>query len=45
MFSLAETVLYQSAHFGFLNMSPGNVLGKVELAISIYFGAKTLPEL
>ena len=37
-FSLAETVLHQSAQVGFLDVSAGYVLGQVVgLAIRVYF--------
>lgn len=44
-FTLAEIVLCQSAQFGFLDMSTGNVFEQVGLAISVYFGVRTMPEL
>ena len=42
MFTLAETVLHQLVQFGFLDMSPSNVLGQVEPAIRVYFGVRQL---
>ena len=44
-FTLAEIVLCQSAQFGFLDMSTGNTSQQVGLAISVYFGVRTMPEL
>lgn len=37
LFALAETVLYQSAQFGFLGVSAGNVLRQTWPAIMVYF--------
>ena len=37
-FALAETILHQSAHFGFLYVSAGDALGQVRLACMVYFG-------
>lgn len=44
-FTSAEIVLGQSAQFAFLDMSTGNVFEQVGLAISVYFGVRTMPEL
>lgn len=37
MFALEQIDLYQSAQFGFLGMSAGNVLGQLEPAVTVYF--------
>ena len=39
---MAETVLNQSAQFGFLDVSASNVFGQVGSAITVYFGVKQL---
>ena len=44
-FTLAEIVLHQLAQFGLLDVCAGNALGQVGLAIRVYFGARSLPEL
>lgn len=44
-FALAQAVLHQSTQLVFLNVSAGEVLGQVKLAIGISFGVKSLPEL
>ena len=40
-FAMAETVLHQSAQFGFLDVSAGHILG---LAFRVFFWAGPLPE-
>lgn len=42
-FSLVETVLYQSAQIGFLDVSAGNVLGQVGLLSGSVFGKGHCP--
>ena len=43
-FALTDRILHQSAQFGFLYVSAGNVLGQVEPVIRVYFRVRQLPK-